>query len=94
MFWHWPDKVIGKKESRRLREEHNALANRLAYALEATDIELTDDVVSLLRRVANRCEQLSAEILPISKNATESNTWAHFSNVLNTTADSFDAMIP
>ena len=25
--WHWPDHVIGKRESRRLREEHNALAN-------------------------------------------------------------------
>lgn len=29
-FWHWPDRVIGKRESRRLREEHNALANKLA----------------------------------------------------------------
>lgn len=25
--WLWPDKVIGKRESRRLRDEHNALAN-------------------------------------------------------------------
>ena len=25
--WQWPDHVIGKRESRRLREEHNALAN-------------------------------------------------------------------
>lgn len=25
--WHWPDHVISKRESRRLREEHNALAN-------------------------------------------------------------------
>ena len=25
--WHWPDHVIGKRESRRLREEHNALAD-------------------------------------------------------------------
>lgn len=25
--WHWPDHVIGKRESRRLREEHNELAN-------------------------------------------------------------------
>lgn len=23
-FWHWPDHVAGKRETRRLREEHNA----------------------------------------------------------------------
>jgi|CXWL01.1.fsa_nt_gi hypothetical protein len=26
-FWFWPDRTIGKKESRILREEHNELAN-------------------------------------------------------------------
>ena len=34
----WPDHVIGKRESRRIREEHNELANHaeaLAKALEA-----------------------------------------------------------
>ncbi len=30
MFFHWPDHVIGKRESRRIREEHNATVNRLA----------------------------------------------------------------
>lgn len=25
--WQWPDHVISKSESRRLREEHNALVN-------------------------------------------------------------------
>ena len=25
--WLWPDHIIGKRESRRLREEHNALLN-------------------------------------------------------------------
>lgn len=38
-FWFWPDHVIGKRESRRLREEHNALANshaELEVALKAT----------------------------------------------------------
>lgn len=25
--WHWPDHNIGKRESRRLREEHNATVN-------------------------------------------------------------------
>lgn len=33
-FWHWPDHNIGKRESRRLRDEHNALAN---YAAELQD---------------------------------------------------------
>lgn len=33
--WHWPDHVIGKRESRRLREEHNALANSHAELLAA-----------------------------------------------------------
>ncbi len=35
-FWHWPDHCIGKRESRRLREEHNAAMNRLAQ-FEDTD---------------------------------------------------------
>lgn len=35
--WLWPDKTIGKRESRKLREEHNAavtVAHELAEALE------------------------------------------------------------
>lgn len=32
--WLWPDRTIGKRESRELREEHNALVNRVA-SLEA-----------------------------------------------------------
>lgn len=37
--WLWPDHVIGKRESRRLREEHNALYNSRADfdLLEAGD---------------------------------------------------------
>ena len=31
----WPDRIIGKRESRRIREEHNAAINALADALEA-----------------------------------------------------------
>lgn len=34
--FHWPDHVIGKRESRRIRDEHNALYNshaELAAAL-------------------------------------------------------------
>ena len=25
--WHWPDKCIGRRESRTLRDEHNAVVN-------------------------------------------------------------------
>jgi hypothetical protein len=33
--WLWPDHVIGKRESRRLREEHNAAVNDCADLLAA-----------------------------------------------------------
>ena len=33
-FWHWPDRVIGKRESRQLRDEHNATASLLHEAIE------------------------------------------------------------
>lgn len=33
--WLWPDRPIGKKESRRLREEHNAAVNTATQLLEA-----------------------------------------------------------
>ena len=32
---HWPDHVIGKRESRRIREAHNALYNSHAELLAA-----------------------------------------------------------
>ena len=35
--WLWPDRVIGKKESRVLREEHNALCNSHAELVKALD---------------------------------------------------------
>lgn len=34
-FWHWPDHVIYKRESRRLRDEHNAVMNSNARLLAA-----------------------------------------------------------
>ena len=43
-FWHWPDKIIRKRESRRLREEHNAVSNALAKS---------NDVLGLLVAAAN-----------------------------------------
>lgn len=33
--FHWPDHVIGKRESRRIRDAHNALFNSHAELLEA-----------------------------------------------------------
>ena len=33
--WNWPDHIIRKRESRQLREEHNALANEHAELLDA-----------------------------------------------------------
>ncbi len=33
--WLWPDRVIGKRESRELRETHNDLVNKHAAAMEA-----------------------------------------------------------
>ena len=35
--FHWPDHVIGKRESRRIREDHNALYNSHAEILNALD---------------------------------------------------------
>lgn len=39
--WLWPDRTIGKRESRLLREEHNKLVNtcdNLAYHLTTTAV--------------------------------------------------------
>lgn len=36
--WLWPDKTIGKKESRQLREEHNEVVNLNADMLEALEV--------------------------------------------------------
>ena len=33
--WLWPDRTIGKRESRQLREEHNELVNEHAAMLDA-----------------------------------------------------------
>lgn len=45
-FWHWPDRIIRLRESRRLREEHNRLMNdhaRLTSALAAFQNKLTEE---------------------------------------------------
>ena len=38
--WHWPDHVIGKRESRRLREEHNELADSHAELVASLERSL------------------------------------------------------
>lgn len=46
LFWHWPDHCIGKRESRRLREEHNAevlVKHQLLAALEGLMKEFVGD---------------------------------------------------
>ena len=39
--WLWPDRTIGKRESRALRDEHNRLINSHAKLLEAIEQSLT-----------------------------------------------------
>jgi hypothetical protein len=38
--WLWPDRTISERESRQLREEHNALVNLNAELLEALEAVL------------------------------------------------------
>jgi len=37
--WLWPDRTIGKRESRELREEHNRLVNAYVRLQEVLDDE-------------------------------------------------------
>lgn len=57
MFFHWPDHVIGKRESRRIREEHNATVNKL---LKERD-ELKTVIVSVLPLARNGLRDLEQE---------------------------------
>jgi hypothetical protein len=36
-FWHWPDHIIRKRESRRLRDEHNAAVNDAEELLQVLE---------------------------------------------------------
>ena len=42
--WLWPDRRIGKRESRRLREEHNAL-----YNINAELVETFEEIRQLVK---------------------------------------------
>lgn len=59
-FWHWPDRNIGKRESRVLREEHNKLANEHADLL--TKLEGLVDWIGDGRYVS-RSETIAARAL-------------------------------
>lgn len=50
--WLWPDRTIGKAESRALREEHNALVNVAAKLAENAEAMFEDLrwCVGLIRR--------------------------------------------
>ncbi len=55
--WLWPDRVVGKRESRQLRDEHNALVNShddLRLALAA----LHGEVVALVEAI----EEVSSSV--------------------------------
>ncbi len=39
--WLWPDRVIGKRESRDLRDEHNRLVNSHADLLSASELVMS-----------------------------------------------------
>ena len=47
-FWLWPDHVAGKRETRRLREEHNKLAN------EHHDLRIAMDEIYRMASVRGR----------------------------------------
>lgn len=45
--WLWPDRTIGKRESRQLREEHNKIVNQHAELLEA--VKKCEDAIGFAR---------------------------------------------
>lgn len=74
MPWLWPDHVIGKRESRRLREEHNAVVNshddllaacEAAVALFSPRLGLPEDIAANFRMAVEKdptLKQLRAAI--------------------------------
>jgi hypothetical protein len=57
--WLWPDRTIGKVESRILRDEHNALVNESAALREqvATLTEALRDALGAMEASAYHCQQ-------------------------------------
>lgn len=56
--WLWPDRAIGKRESRELREEHNALINSHAQLL---------DVLRMMPAVLRDRPECYAELAAVAK---------------------------
>lgn len=68
VFYHWPDHVIGKRESRTIREEHNALGNLAHELLDSLHDtyralrEYTDGAESeAMAAILNRAEEVRAK---------------------------------
>lgn len=57
----WPDHVIGKAESRRIREEHNAAINALADALDACRWVIENWESGDLAEAARACQDVIDE---------------------------------
>lgn len=57
-FWHWPDRAIGKRESRRLREEHNKAMNELSALKESKgtlqQVEFEEQDFPIAEKIAKR----------------------------------------
>lgn len=64
--WLWPDRVISKRESRRLREEHNRLVNETSALLEI-ELQLTALCVQL--ESAMRIEPMKPKLSPDNETA-------------------------
>lgn len=58
--WLWPDRTIGKRESRVLREEHNALFNSHAELLAALE-GLFRECVMIHKHWGDNCNQPQAD---------------------------------
>ena len=57
----WPDHIIGKGESRRIREEHNAAINALADALAACRMVVDRWESGYLAEAARACQEVIDE---------------------------------
>lgn len=59
--WLWPDRQIGKRESRQLREEHNALVNSHTELLEACK-SMLDWMEWTIPRLKGKCPHCKGEV--------------------------------
>jgi hypothetical protein len=69
--WLWPDRTIGKAESRQLREEHNALVNEATRMREALQAILNDTEQA---PVGDETDRHFAVIMARARSALTTNT--------------------